>query len=195
MTPLYQQVTGPTEEPITLQEAKDHVRQDSAADDTYLTRLITVARQDVEDMANIYLVTQTVDVFFPGFPDSDVLKLTRGPLQSVTSLKYIDSAEAETAVSASTYDVDPRRGQIRLKYSALWPTATLRPTDPVIMRCVMGFGTAAAVPQKAKQAVLMLVDHFYSHRTDVILGGIALESKAMLKGVDHLLSPLKRWAF
>lgn len=193
MNPVYSIVTAASEEPVTLAEAAAHVRQDSSDDDSTLTRLIAAARGSIEKQYNMYLVTQTVDAFYPGFGGSDRIRIPRGPLQSVTSVKYTNTADTEATFSTASYDVDPRRGYVVLKDAALWPTAILRPLDPVVIRCVMGYGAASAVPAEIKQAILLRLGHLYRHREEVTLGNSAIESTALAVGVGHLMSLHRNW--
>ena len=193
MTSLYTLVTAPATEPVTLAEAAAHVRQDSSDDDAVLSRLIEAARISIEKQYNIYLVTQTVDVFFPCFPGGDTLRIPRGPLQSVTSVKYTDSSDTQSTFASTSYDADTRLGAVRLKYSGTWPTATLSPTNPVVVRCVMGYGAAADVPAHIQQSILLRIGHLYAHRDEITLGAISIESKAMSVGVDHLMSLDRNW--
>jgi uncharacterized phiE125 gp8 family phage protein len=186
--PVYQLVTAPASEPVTLAEVQAHVRQDSSADDTYLTALITVARAAVEDECNTALITQTWDVFHAGFPACEYIRLPRGPIASVSSVKYTLADDTEQTFSNTKYDVDTRRGRVVLKDSQLWPSETLRPMDPVVIRCVLGYGNAAAVPTPIRQAILLIIGHLYEHREEVSLGNVAIEAKAIAKGADALLS-------
>ena len=59
--------TAPAAEPITLSEAKSHIRVDTAFDDTLITGYIKTAREWVEDYIDRALITQrlvmTLDVF------------------------------------------------------------------------------------------------------------------------------------
>ena len=195
MDPVYKLITAPTVEPVTLAQAAAHVRQDSSADDAILTVLITAARMSIEKQYGLYLCTQTVDVYYPSFGNCDRLKVYRGPLASVTSVKYTDSADTENTFASTSYDVDIRRGEIVLKYAASWPTATMRPSDPVVIRGVFGYGAAAAVPSNITQALLLRLGHLYSHREEVTLGNTAVEARALAVGVDHLMSLDRNWKF
>ena len=194
MQPVYSLVSAPAAEPVTLAEAALQVRQDSADDNAILTLLIGATREAFEAEHNIYFVTQTVDAHYPGFPGLDFIRIPRGPMQSITSIKYTTSDDTEYTLAAANYDVDARRGRIVLKDGKQWPVATLRPMDAVVVRCVMGFGGAAAVPQRAKHALLMTLDHLYNHRSDVIVGNTAVEAKRMARASEYLMAGLRYWA-
>lgn len=195
MQPVYRLITAPAAEPVTLTEASAHVRQDSNADDTYLTTCIAAARASLEKEYNLYLVTQTVEMLAQCFPYEEYMRITRGPLQSVTSVKYVTTDDTEYTFAAANYDANIERQRITLKYGKTWPVATLKPSDAVVVRMVVGYGNAANVPAHIKQAILLRVGHLYAHREEVTLGAIALESKALLVGVDHLMRLERNWIF
>lgn len=193
MHPVYAIVAAPAVEPVSLAEAMLHVRQDSDAEGSLITLLIAVARESLEKQYNLYLCTQTVDAFFPGFGDSDRIRIPRGPIVSVSSVKYTDAADLQSTVASTLYDADTRRGYVILKDAAAWPSAALRPMDPVVIRCVMGFGLAADVPSSIKQAILLRLGHLYRHREEVTLGNSAIESRALAFGVDSLMGAYRNW--
>ena len=61
-------VTAPTEEPVSLAEAKLHLRVDDNADDALIAALITAARQHAENDTRRALVTQTWRLALDQFP-------------------------------------------------------------------------------------------------------------------------------
>lgn len=165
-------VTSPAEEPITLTEAKTHLRVDFSTDDTYITSLIVAARIQAEDLLCRALITQTWDHYLTDFPRGDSIRIPKGRLQSVTSLKYTDAEGTESTVDSATYHVvtweDP--GRIALAYSQTWPSVTLRSVGGVCVRFVCGYGAAAAVPKTIKQAMLLTIGHWYENREEVVVG-------------------------
>jgi len=66
-------VTPPAVEPVTLDEAKAHLRLDSNEDDTYVSALIAAARERVELFLRRALITQTFEFTLDGFPASPSL--------------------------------------------------------------------------------------------------------------------------
>ena len=179
--------TEPAAEPVSLTEAKAHCRVDISDDDTLITSLITVAREVVEAIARRALVTQTLELTADEFPEGDTITVPRPPLQSVTSIKYTDEDETESTFSSDYYivDTDSEPGRIVLKSDYSWPSDTLQAANGVRTRFVAGFGGAADVPQKYKQAVLLLVGHYYENREMAISTGAV--PKEIPMGVAALL--------
>jgi uncharacterized phiE125 gp8 family phage protein len=86
-------VTPPAIEPVTLAEAKAHLRLDTESDDGYVPALITAARERVELFLRRALITQVFECTVDDFPAHDrAIDLPRPPLQSVEWIKYPDTA-------------------------------------------------------------------------------------------------------
>src|SRR5687768_4081901 len=180
-------VTGPSVEPVTLAEAKLHLRQDETADDALITNLIVAARQHVENVTCRSLITQTWRLFRDTFPlYGGAIRLGRSPVISVVSLKYYDEAEVEQTLASSEYDVDLSTGEVALGYGLTWPTVLYR-RNAVTVEFTAGYGaTAASVPGPFKAAILLVVGDLYANREAYVVGSTVNENPA----VDRLLSPL-----
>lgn len=169
--------TAPTTEPVSSTEAKLHCRIDTSADDTLITMLIATARRTVESDTNRALITQTWELVLDAFPTSTQIRLPLPPLQSVSSIKYYTNAtpSVETTFASTNYLVstdDNYGGLIVLKDSASWPVIT----DPlekgaVRIKFICGYGAAAAVPEIYKQAMLLLIGHWYENRETIQVTG------------------------
>jgi len=96
------------------------------------------------------------------------IELPMPPLQSVTSLKYIDDAGVEQTMPTADYVVDAQHmiGRIRPAHGTQWPS-TLDDEGAVRITFVAGYGAAGAVPQPIKQAILLLVGHWWINREAV----------------------------
>ncbi len=168
-------VVGPTEEPVTLAEAKTHLRVDHDADDTLIMGLIATARRSCEFGARRSFVTQTREMALCAWPPASGFKLPMPPLQSVESITYLDEAGATHTVTASDYrvytNVEP--GIVALKSNTAWPSATLAVGPSITVRYVAGYGLASAVPDDYKSAMLLMIGHLYENREAVITGTIA----------------------
>lgn len=164
-------ITAPAEEPVTLAEAKKQLEITTTDDDTLITALLSAARMDVEAATKRRLITQTHEWRLDAFPDSDdcVIRLPLPPLQSVSSIKYIDADGAEQTWATSEYVVDApagpqaAAGTVRLAYGKTWPT-TRDEINAVRIRFICGYGAAAAVPEGIKAAVKLKLTELHQHR-------------------------------
>jgi uncharacterized phiE125 gp8 family phage protein len=119
-----------------------------------------------------------------------------GQLQSVTHVKYTDTAGTQTTFSADYWEVSTARdpGVLALSYSQSWPSTTLRVLDPIEIQFVCGWTTAADAPYEIQAAILLIAAHLYEHREDVVLGNSAsVESKALELGSRALLVNWRIW--
>lgn len=161
-------VVKPAVEPVSLAEAKTHLRIDGDVEDGYVGGLIEAARLHVEMVTWRALCTQTVELEVGRWPEDRELWLPRPPLQSVVWVKYTDPEGVVQTLGADQYAVDVMRGRVRLAYGASWPAA--RGGEPVVVRYVAGYGVAADVPGLLKRAMLLLVGHWYENREAVVVG-------------------------
>ena len=184
--------TAPAAEPVSVSEAKSHLRVDISDDDTLIGTLITAARVHVEQHLKRALVTQTWELVLDGFPASPEIRLPMPPLASVTSISYTDKDGGAGSVSSGDYvvDIDREPGRIVLKNGKSWPSAVLKEAAGVRIKYVAGYGNAAAVPQPIKQAILLLVGTLYENREDTLVAqGVTVMRLPF--GVEMLLYPYK----
>lgn len=187
----YSIVTPAATEPITLEEAKLFLRVDTDADDTIIQALISAAREMCEQYTRRILITTTVDEYFDQFPtyrnprDRGYLYLSRGPVQSVTSVKYLDGVGSEVTVDSSAYVVDTISEPARIASTAGW-FATNGIINQVIVRYVVGT-EASAVPAPLKQGMLLIISDLYDNRADKV--------HKMPTASEYLFNPFRIFTF
>lgn len=166
------QVTAPTVEPITLAYAKQHLRVDDTADDSYITALIVAARLYAEKQTKRALITQTWDMRidqFSYFSRREII-VPLPPLQSVTYIQYVDTAQATQTLATSVYVVDIYQKPARIypAFAQYWP-ATLPLQNSVTIRFIAGYGADGSfVPMTIIQGMLLLISHWYENREPII---------------------------
>jgi uncharacterized phiE125 gp8 family phage protein len=172
-------VTPAGTDPVSLTEARTHLRVDSDDDteSTYITALISAATQWAQMFLNRQLVTATYDLYLQGWPDGDHIDMPLPPLQSVASVKYTDSAGVEHTMPATDYHVDAASfvGRIVLAYGESWPSETLRTSNPIVVRFTCGYGAASAVPTSIKHAILLVTGTLYAKRETIEISHIVQE--------------------
>jgi len=156
---------------VTLAEAKLHCRIDHANEDALITRLLSVARRQCEQISGYAFTTRTLVSKLDYWPCDGCLELPYPPLQSVTSIVYTDADDAPHTFAASNYVVDTHSipGRVILKSGASWPSDTLQVGAAITITYVAGFGAAAAVPDTYKAAMLLIVGHLYENRESVVV--------------------------
>jgi len=180
-------VTPPAAEPVSLAEAKLHLRDPNAAEDALVTTLIKAAREYCEGVLNRALITQTWDMFIDCWPSDGVIYAPMAPLVSVTHVKYVDEAGTLQTLGAPAYQVDKdvEPGRVLPAYGYTWPTLRPSYSSAVQVRFVAGYGADGTfVPQNIKQAILLAIGHWYENREDSVVGTIVA---TLPKAVDALL--------
>lgn len=187
---IYSKVTvDPAVEPVTLVEAKSHLRVDHTDEDDLISILIQAAREMVEKHTNRSLITQTRVIKLDGFPWGDTLRLTDGPVSSITSIYYDDDADANTLLASSLYwtDLDSNIPRVRVKSS--FPSTYDKP-NAVQITYIAGYGADGSyVPQPLKQAMLLILGHLYENRQQVIVSGSPTGALEIPFGANALMSP------
>jgi uncharacterized phiE125 gp8 family phage protein len=155
--------TAPTHEPITLEEAKDHLRVDGTDDDALISDLITAARKRAEKFQRRAFITQTWTVFLDEFPVW--IRLPKPPLQSVTSVKYLDTDGVQQTLASADYRVDTKSVPARITpaWNESWPS-TRAVTNAVEIEMVVGYGAATVVPEEARAAIKIYLGGLYENR-------------------------------
>ena len=166
-------ITPPVKEPITMPEVKAQCRITIDTEDDLIDRYIVTARKRVENVLGRALITQTWDYYLDDWPGRDYIVIPYGQLQSVTHVKYTDTASAQTEWSNTEYNFDivSDPGRVILEYGYTWPSASLHPENPIVIRFVCGYGTAKAdVPEPIRQAILFYAAQLYENREPFFIG-------------------------
>lgn len=185
--------TAPTIEPVTLVEAKAHLYVTIDDDNDLINGLIRAARRHLEWRYNRAMLTQslvlTLDSFDPrqwtseafygvspstwslGVGVSWSMLELRPPVQSITSVTYTDPSGVPQTLSSSGYAFDAgseaASGRIYPALNKIWPAVALMP-ESVKIEWLAGFTSPALVPDDWKEAVKLLVGHFYANREQVV---------------------------
>lgn len=186
-------ITPPAAEPVSLTEAKAHLRVDHSADDVLISSMIEASRVYCEQFTARAFVTQTWEMVIDQFPSNDLM-MPLPPLQSVTSIKYDDGGGVEQTLGATEYEVDTvsQPGWI-VPVTTGWPSSIWQGINSVRIRFVAGYdpGTdspidlAANVPQSLKAAILLHVGQLYDQREDIVVGTVI--NRVPTGGIEHLL--------
>lgn len=182
-TPRLQLVTADTEFPLTLAEVKDHLGITLADDDDRLMLMLSAVTTWAEHAVRggIAIRTQTWDMVMPDFPGAQNgrarVSFPKPPLQSVTTVKYLNTSDVLTTLTENTdYRVETsyrHPGWIVPMPDTFWPTVRDQRDDGVQIRFVAGHATNALIPANIKQAMLLTLAHWNENRESVVTGTIA----------------------
>jgi uncharacterized phiE125 gp8 family phage protein len=182
---------APAAEPISLAEAKAHLRIDADDEDALLASLITAARSFIERTLSLALVSESWSLYLDGWPRSGTIVLPLHPVQAVTAVRVYAPDDTPTVVDSQSYDVDALSEPGRLVLSAgaaqLTPARLLNAFEVAF---TAGYGDEAEdVPEPIRHALKLLVAHWFEHREPVVLGVASQEVPATVAG---LLLPYRR---
>ena len=180
-------LAGPAEEPVTLAEAKAWLKVDGADEDALIATLITAARLHLESVTGRALLTQSWRLVLDAWPAGGEVRLPVAPLSALTAIRAFDEDGDEHAIGLAQFLVEAGGTPARLVLpGTVAGMPVLRQRFGIEIDYVAGFGDAADVPQELKQALLVLVAHWFEHRDAVVIAG----SGAVIPfGFDRLIAP------
>ncbi|MFZ3002073.1 MAG: head-tail connector protein [Undibacterium umbellatum] len=186
------QIAEPAIEPVSLVEAKGHLKIDAdmTEDDWLITMLIKTARRFAEKYTSRSLINQSWQIVMDAFPgyrcasgfqlagsaivvEGSSIIIRNGPVTSITSISYIDTDGNWQTMASTDYIFDPSGLVQRVgpAYGKTWPV----PRNQIA--CVKinyqaGFGaTPDKVPDTFRQWMLLRLNTLYENREEVAILG------------------------
>ena len=160
------QTAAPSVEPVTTTSQKEWMREDTSDEDSLIGNLAAASRAYVEMSTNRQMITATWQYKVSSFPSSGDIVLPISPLQSVTSITYVDTNDDTQTWSSALYTVDTASdvGRVRPIYNEDYPESRGYAQD-VIVTFVAGYGDAASdVPDRALTAIKLLAANWFENR-------------------------------
>lgn len=180
-------ITAPIQEPVTLDELKSQLSIRDEITDDVIVRRIPEARQWAEQFTGRAFLTQTWEALLDAWPIDSIISLPRGPVQSITSVKYIDSAGASQTVDSADYKLASAGIMQRLlpAYGKTWSTARDE-IESIQVRYIAGYGDSGEdVPGPIREAILLTVGHWLEHQAAIESG---VRITRIPYAVEHLLA-------
>lgn len=211
-------ITAAVGEPISVDEAKRHLRVSVDDDDDLIQSHLESARERVEIETGRQLITATWELWLdnapgvsswgqdgPGWGSGQswmnwggwvnrlYIDVPRPPLQSVVSIKYVDTSGVTQTWDPTLYQVSKPagptapRGKIRPAYGVSWPV-TRDQMDALVVQFTAGYGaTGATVPQPLRRAILMIAGDLYENREATVVTDRRVTVQELPAGVDRIL--------
>lgn len=180
---------GPQVEPVSLAEAKDYLRIGTDDENAVVASLILAARVHIERALDIALIAQDWSLFLDEWPDDGIVRLPLGPLITVKTIRLLDWEGQASALDSDMYGFDARALRARIwAHAGVWP-APGRRVSGIEITVSVGHGEHPSdVPSPLRQALMMLIAHWYQEREPVVF-----DSPAELPlGVRSLLAPYQQ---
>jgi len=154
---------APAAEPVTLDEAKAHLRVDGDGENAFISSLIVTSRLQIEAALGLALVTQSWRLTLDDWPADFTIELPMRPVQTVDSIEVCTSGDTDLALAPSMYVLDGNAAPARIVFEAPLP-APCRAAAGITIDFTAGFGGPSSVPQNIKHALLLLVAHWFENR-------------------------------
>lgn len=158
-------------EPVTLVEAKNHLKVDYSTDDDLISLLITAAREHCENYTNQMVIYQRRETVLDRFPSSwehnefAAIQLF-GPIIALESITYDNDGASHATLASSAYNTDLDSMPARIWPEESWPDDRIASPAGVKITYTGGYQDTADVPKAIKQAMLLLIGDWYENRTD-----------------------------
>lgn len=176
---------APAAEPVTLAEAKAHLRLTTTAEDELITGLIRAARQEVEARNGTALIDQHWRLVLDRWPRSGLVPLKRHPVRELIAVTVFGEEGEATLIDPAAVETDLDSRPARLLFTNPLPPA--RRMNGIEIDFRAGFGEAGTdVPDLLKRAVLLLVGHWYEFRASFDASD---QPVSLPSGFERLIAP------
>jgi uncharacterized phiE125 gp8 family phage protein len=181
-------LTTPAVEPVAIADAKTFLRVDHTDDDDVVAALIAGARIHVEALTRRALITQSWRIVADRWPSNGRIAVAPAPLQRLAAARVYDADG--TARDLDTQAFVPDLAASALVFVPWAPPEPGRAAAGVEIDVVCGYGNAAVdVPDPLRQAIRMLVAHWYENRG--LLADGAKQPAALPESFASLIAPYR----
>jgi uncharacterized phiE125 gp8 family phage protein len=162
-------LTAPSIEPLALDEAKAYLRVETSDDDDVIGALIAGSRIHVEAQTRRALITQSWRIAADCWPEDGRLTIIPAPLQTLSAVRVYDFDGLAHDVDTQAFVLD--RGASVLAFAPWAVPAPGRIVAGIELDVTVGYGAASAdVPEPLRQAIRLLVAHWYENRGITSIG-------------------------
>ena len=185
------QTTEPTYEPVTLERARQHLRlfatgsPEAHPDDDLVSDYITASRVMAEQFTDRIIVQRQIELRAKWLSRFMTLPVT--PVVSIDSIDYTDTEGNAQTLSDYVVDLNQEPATLYIENPP-----SIQDDSRIVFTVTAGYrsgdspASADLIPQTIKQAILMLVGHFYENRESVVTG---VQSMKVPMAFEALLWP------
>lgn len=173
MAVIYRRLTNPTTEPLTLEEAKAHLRVEVDADDDLITALISAARSAAESYCNRSFASAQFAIMADKFPADGAGLEILPDVTSLDSWTYLAADGTEDTIASSDVTVDNVRQEIRMTDATVaWPISGSRLTVTVTAGPDAGASPAVKPDSAVLAGIKLILGDLYENREAQTVGAV-----------------------
>lgn len=196
----YKVITRPPTDPVIFSDMDSQLRLDGLTDEqSFIERLIKTATRWTEDYCRRYWFNTDLEVYRDRFPSNGTapIILYGSPLASIDQIDYIDeNGAAQTLVPVTDFqeDLKSEPGMAVPAIDTFWPSTQDNKINAVTVKYTSGYdeSDASLVPEEAKEAIILLVTHWFENRLMVpTIPGVPTNITAIPDAVKSSLSNLR----
>lgn len=182
------QLVPPAVEPISIEEARLHLRLDAvagaASEDPLVLGLIRAARIYAENYTEQFFAVRMMQLYLDQFPDSEIY-IPGEPVNSVEEVSYADANDVNFVLPLNRLRLINVESPAWIvpAFGFEWPVAAGVPNS-VRIRLAVGW-PPEEVPASVKQAMLLCIGSWYANREE----DSVVQTYAVSSGVRALLHP------
>lgn len=177
-------IVEPAVEPVTLAEAKTHLRVSHDSEDMLIAGLIRAARDEVEKSAGLALIDQAWRLALDSWPKHGCALIAKHPVKELLSVTAYGPDGEASVLDPGTYQLDLLSRPARLHFDT--DRTPLRAMNGIEIDFVAGFGESGPdVPDLLKRAILLLVAHWFEFRASF---GAQDQPVSFPHGYDRMLA-------
>lgn len=181
-------LAGPAGEPVSLIQAKAHLRVEDDAEDGLIESLVTAARIHIEGVTGQALLEQSWRLVRDDWPANGIVTLPVGPVSALDEIRTYDADGNPHIIELETVLLDGQGTPPRVVLPG--SRASMRVRMGVEIDYTAGYGDAPEdVPADLIQALLTLVAYWYENRDAVLVIGAA---GVIPSGFDRILANYRR---
>lgn len=182
-------LTPPAGEPVSLAAAKAFLRVAHSDDDDVIGALVSGARIHIEAQTRRALITQIWRLTRDVWPASGRLPLLPAPLRSVIAVRVYQADGNVQLLDPDSFVIDKVSAPAMLAFTRGGMPTPGRMAGGIELDIEAGYGaTAADVPEPLRQAIRLLVAHWYENRALIAASG---EVASVPRAVAGLIMPYR----
>lgn len=198
----YNVVSPITVYPITLDEARTHCRITPYGsplehpDDDYVTALIGMASQWVEDYLRRSIATKTIEYYINVFTQK--IDLPFIPVQSIESIVYRNQDGDLITLATDVYRLKSYADSAKLNLimGQSYPQDVSSEEGSITITMVTGYTNGESpdtypLPLPIKAAMFLIIGHLYENRQEDVLGNTRISFNSLPMGVKNLVQPYR----